>query len=226
MPANTRRAQFEATHPSDSEEREAYILAIALEVFGERGLHSTRLSHVARRAQLSLATLKRHFPTSIALFREVVRQTVMAVLPLPHRDINDGSATYALLELTRTCWVLMRSPRFVILQRLVLADLRAAPDLSHLFIGEIVTPLCRTAERIICLGIERGEFRPGNAAGAARLVISTLLGQSLWYSHPEFFHSATGWSEPSALGEVQELVLRCLRGESTWPHTAPPPDGR
>ena len=220
--SHTSRATNRASRRlSNPEERETLIIAVALEVFGERGLHATRLTHVARRAQLSTATLKRYFPNTAALFREAVRQTVMAALPLATGENGSAGATHMLLQLSSMCWTLMRSPRFVILQRLVLADLRAAPELSHVFIGEVVTPLCRMAERIIGIGMERGEFRAVSAPAAARFMISTLLAQSLWYGHPEFFHAATNFSETCALGEMQELLLRCLRGDGGWPY--PPP---
>ena len=60
------------------EERPQQIIEAALDVFAERGLASARLEDIAKRAGVSKGTIYLYFPNKEALFREVVRQTVVA----------------------------------------------------------------------------------------------------------------------------------------------------
>ncbi|HEY0994608.1 MAG TPA: helix-turn-helix domain-containing protein, partial [Gemmatimonadaceae bacterium] len=60
------------------EERPGQIIDAALEVFGERGLAATRLEDVAKSAGVSKGTIYLYFQNKEDLFREMVRQNVVA----------------------------------------------------------------------------------------------------------------------------------------------------
>jgi AcrR family transcriptional regulator len=60
------------------EERPQQIIDAALEEFGDRGLASSRLEDIAKRAGLSKGTIYLYFPNKEELFREVVRHTVIS----------------------------------------------------------------------------------------------------------------------------------------------------
>jgi TetR/AcrR family fatty acid metabolism transcriptional regulator len=61
-------------------ERRRHILQHARRVFRERGYGDTSPVYIAESAQLSLATLQRHFPTPIDLLRGIIRELRQATL--------------------------------------------------------------------------------------------------------------------------------------------------
>ena len=60
--------------------RPAEIVAAALEVFGERGFAATKLADVARRAGVTKGTVYLYFDSKEALFKAVVRETIVPVI--------------------------------------------------------------------------------------------------------------------------------------------------
>src|SRR5947207_12992987 len=96
------------------EERPEQILNAALVVFGERGLGAARLEDIAKRAGLSKGTIYLYFPNKEALFREVIRQTVVSQIESGERDFElaTTSATGSLERYMRRHWKFIRSPTF------------------------------------------------------------------------------------------------------------------
>src|SRR3954463_14919654 len=80
------------------EERPAQIVEAALEVFASRGLAAARLEDIAKAAGVAKATIYLYFPNKEALFREVIRQTVVSHIETGERDFEaaTGSAREAL----------------------------------------------------------------------------------------------------------------------------------
>src|ERR1041384_3137837 len=60
--------------------RPGEIVAAALEVFGERGFAATKLTDVARRAGVTKGTVYLYFDSKEALFKAVVRETIVPVI--------------------------------------------------------------------------------------------------------------------------------------------------
>ncbi|MEO7361320.1 MAG: helix-turn-helix domain-containing protein, partial [Gemmatimonadaceae bacterium] len=67
------------------EERPQQILDAAFHEFGERGLAGARLDDIAKRANVAKGTIYLYFPNKEALFREMVRQSMVQAL-----DRNDA----------------------------------------------------------------------------------------------------------------------------------------
>ena len=95
------------------EERPQQILDAAFEVFGEHGLASARLDDIAKRAGVAKGTIYLYFPNKEALFKEMIRQTVIAHLERSERDFvadRGTSATDQLRDYMQGLWFLTRSP--------------------------------------------------------------------------------------------------------------------
>src|SRR5438046_9592661 len=60
--------------------RPGEIVAAALEVFGERGFAATKLADVARHAGVTKGTVYLYFESKEALFKAVVRDTIVPVI--------------------------------------------------------------------------------------------------------------------------------------------------
>jgi AcrR family transcriptional regulator len=56
--------------------RKALILEAARHVFSVRGFEAARTQEIARQAKISEALVYRHFPSKLALYRAVLRQTI------------------------------------------------------------------------------------------------------------------------------------------------------
>jgi AcrR family transcriptional regulator len=55
-----------------AEQRRTQLLSVAVEVFGERGFHSTSMDEVAEAAGVTKPVLYQHFPSKRALYRELL----------------------------------------------------------------------------------------------------------------------------------------------------------
>ena len=55
-----------------AEQRRTQLLTVAVEVFGERGFHSTSMDEVAEAAGVTKPVLYQHFPSKRALYRELL----------------------------------------------------------------------------------------------------------------------------------------------------------
>src|SRR5256712_10584197 len=60
--------------------RPAELVAAALEVFVEKGFAATKLADVARRAGVTKGTVYLYFDSKEALFKAVVRETIVPVI--------------------------------------------------------------------------------------------------------------------------------------------------
>ena len=85
------------------EARPAEIVAAALEVFVERGFATTKLEEVARRAGVTKGTVYLYFQNKEALFKAVVRETIVLIFARGEQMVAEhhGSAADLLEQLIR-----------------------------------------------------------------------------------------------------------------------------
>jgi AcrR family transcriptional regulator len=192
------------------EERPQQIIEAALDVFAERGLASARLEDIAKRAGVSKGTIYLYFPNKEALFREVVRQTVVATIERAEREIVHGSATEQLRTYLRGYWAFVRSPRFEAIYRLVLAELQNFPDLAQFYSEEVVQRSARLIGRIIQHGIDSGEFRPIDPRVAARMLQALIVSHGLWCSRQKFFPHMAGATDEKVLADLTDFYFHAI----------------
>src|SRR5688572_3192965 len=102
------------------------ILAAAFTEFSRRVARAPRMSLIARRAGVSLTTLRQYFPTTDELFREVIRSTIVRLLLQPQEAGSpppDQSATDQIRGFMRQFWRAMEEPDQAALLRLSLREL-------------------------------------------------------------------------------------------------------
>src|SRR5256885_15644834 len=86
---------------SDARRNRQRILAAAVEVFSEQGVEA-QIDDVARRADLGVGTIYRHFPTKDALVTELVRQKFRSFAQNAREALAAGGEPFeALAELLR-----------------------------------------------------------------------------------------------------------------------------
>ncbi len=159
------------------EARPAEIVAAALEVFVERGYAATKLTDVARRAGVTKGTLYLYFDSKEALFKAVVRETIVPVIAQGEALAKSftGSARELMEQLIREYWRLVGETALAGIPKLMMAEAATFPELTRFYYEEVVTRGHRLMAGVIERGIKNGEFRPVDVALAAKLAMSPLM---------------------------------------------------
>ena len=159
------------------EARPAEIVAAALEVFVERGFATTKLAEVARRAGVTKGTVYLYFESKEALFKAVVRETIVPVIAQGEDLARSftGSARELLERLVRVYWRLVGETALAGIPKLMMAEAATFPELTRFYYAEVVTRGHRLMAGVIERGIKNGEFRPVDVMVAAKLAMSPLM---------------------------------------------------
>ena len=159
------------------EARPEEILGAALDVFVERGFARARLEEVARRAGVTKGTIYLYFKSKEALFKAVVRGTIVPVIAQGEALAQSftGSARDLVEQLVRSYWTLVGETRLAGIPKLMMAEAATFPALTKFYYDEVVTRGHRLMAGVIERGIKSGEFRPVDVAIAAKLAMSPLM---------------------------------------------------
>lgn len=195
------------------EERPGQIVDAALEVFGERGVAAARLEDIGKRAGVSKATIYLYFPNKEALFREVIRRTVVSQIESGERAFEsfEGSATEAFKRHMCRYWSFIRSPEFAPIFRLIHAELAQFPDLARFYADEVVSRGHRLIAAIIKRGIDQGEFREVDPAVTARMLSAPFVMHGIWCRHSDAFTWMKKKSDDDVLEELVKFNLDAIR---------------
>ncbi len=159
------------------EARPEELVAAALDVFVERGYEATTLADVARRAGVTKGTIYLYFENKEALFKAVVRETIVPVIAQGEALAQSftGSARDLLERLVREYWRLVGETRLAGIPKLMMAEAATFPELTRFYYDEVVTRGHRLMAGVIERGVQNGEFRPVNVTVAAKLAMSPLM---------------------------------------------------
>ena len=157
--------------------RPAEIVTAALEVFVERGFAAARLEEVARRAGVTKGTVYLYFKNKEALFKAVVRETIVPVIAKGEAMAQafTGSARELVERLVREYWRLVGETELAGIPKLMMAEAATFPQLTRFYYEEVVTRGHRLMAGVIERGIKSGEFRKVDVATAAKLAMSPLM---------------------------------------------------
>lgn len=164
------------------EDRPAEILAVALDLFAEKGFSATRMEDVAKRAGISKGAVYLYFTDKTALLRAIVETTIARELqavgaraesePGPASPIITAAATQIARRLTET-----RLPEIL---KLIIAESGAHPELAQLYFDTTISVALPLFEGLIRRGIDSQEFRPADPAYTARSLAGGFLLAALW----------------------------------------------
>ena len=157
--------------------RPAEIVTAALEVFVERGFAAARLEEVARRAGVTKGTLYLYFKSKEALFKAVVRETIVPVIAQGEALAQSfpGTARELVERLVREYWRLVGETELAGIPKLMMAEAATFPQLTRFYYEEVVARGHRLMAGVIERGIKSGEFRKVDVATAAKLAMSPLM---------------------------------------------------
>ncbi|HEY3220645.1 MAG TPA: TetR/AcrR family transcriptional regulator [Gemmatimonadales bacterium] len=153
------------------------IISAALEVFADRGFAATKLEDVARRAGVTKGTIYLYFENKEALFKALVRETIVPVIEQGEAlaKSHKGSARDLFEQLVREYFRLVGETSLAGIPRLMIAEARNFPQLARFYYEEVVTRGHRLMGGVLERGIKAGEFRRVNVAIATKLAMAPLM---------------------------------------------------
>src|SRR3989475_8484718 len=115
--------------------RPAEIVTAALEVFVQRGFAAARLEEVARRAGVTKGTLYLYFKSKEALFKAVVRETIVPVIAQGEALAQSftGTARELVERLVREYWRLVGGNRLARHPKRVVGGTPTFPKLNGFY---------------------------------------------------------------------------------------------
>ncbi|HXQ28232.1 MAG TPA: TetR family transcriptional regulator [Gemmatimonadales bacterium] len=162
--------------------RPGEIVAAALQLFVERGFAATRLEDVARRAGVTKGTVYLYFDGKEALFKAVVRDTIVPCIAKGEAlaQAHTGTARELFLTLVEQWWRLIGETELSGIPKLMLAEAVNFPELARFYYDEVVSRGHRLIASVLERGIASGEFRAVDVRAASRLVMAPLLQAAQW----------------------------------------------
>ncbi len=153
------------------------IISAALEVFADRGFAATKLEDVARRAGVTKGTIYLYFENKEALFKALIRQTIVPVIAQGEALAKSypGSARDLFEHLVREYWRLVGETSLVGIPKLMMAEAGNFPELARFYYEEVVTRGHRLMAGVLERGIKAGEFRRVNVAVATKLAMAPVM---------------------------------------------------
>ena len=153
------------------------IISAALEVFADRGFAATKLEDVARRAGVTKGTIYLYFENKEALFKALIRQTIVPVIAQGEELAKSftGSARDLFERLVREYWRLVGETSLVGIPKLMMAEANNFPELARFYYEEVVTRGHKLMAGVLERGIKAGEFRPVNVAVATKLAMAPVM---------------------------------------------------
>ena len=191
------------------------IMAAAFTEFSRRGIRGARMSVIARRAAVSLATLRQYFPTPDDLCREVIRSTLVRLilhLVEPGAHPPDQPTTARIRGFMRHFWRSMEEPDQAALLRMSLSDLSGYPELAVFHATEVIGRAVSRLEDVLREGVRRGEAQPIDVRSAARVIVAALITYTVWFASPGIYGELTGPDRHRAEEAVIELLVRAVGG--------------
>jgi AcrR family transcriptional regulator len=189
------------------------IMAAAFTEFSRRGVRTARMSVIARRAGVSLTTLRQYFPTTDELFREVIRSTIVRLILQPQEPGTpspDQSAPRRIRGFMRQFWRAMEDPDQAALLRLSLSELSEYPELAVFHATEVIGRAVGRLEAMLGEGARRGEIPPLDIRTAARVILAALITYTVWFASPGVYGALTGRDRHRAQEAVIDLMVRVV----------------
>jgi AcrR family transcriptional regulator len=191
------------------------IMAAAFNEFSRRGIRGARMSVIARRAGVSLATLRQYFPTTDELFREVIRSTLVRLILQPGEPGTpspDQPTADRIRGFMRQFWRSMEEPDQAALLRMSLSELSGYPELAVFHATEVIGRAVSRLEAVLRDGVRRGEVEPIDVRTAARVILAALITYAVWFASPGVYGELTGPDRQRAKEAVIDLLVRAAGG--------------
>jgi AcrR family transcriptional regulator len=210
------RADIKTGRPSrqQAEALGDHVVAVADALFIENGYGATSMATVASRARVGKQTLYRRFPDKAALFREVIRRRIDAMIVTPADGATGRDPLGELKKMGRAALDIVLDPEFVRLYRIIIAEALPFPELAcaasdHW--GSSFKDRCIDAIR---QAQAMGICKPGNPETLAQCFLWSLIGEA-------FLNGLAGQERLACKGDSDvhlELVWRVFLNGISMSH--------
>jgi AcrR family transcriptional regulator len=158
------------------EETRQIIFDAARHAFAADGYAATSTEELARRAGISTKTLYRLFPAKAALFEAMVAERLDRQLSdVQLRGVDHDDIAEALAAALLACAELALDPEVVALQRIVLQESAAFPDLATAFYRNGIARTAAALARWLRVQVARGRLAFDNVEDAAGMLIGMVV---------------------------------------------------
>jgi AcrR family transcriptional regulator len=155
-----------------------HVVAVADALFIEKGYGATSMATVSARARVGKQTLYRRFPDKAALFREVIRRRIDAMIMTPADGATGRDPLGELKKMGRTALNTVLDPEFVRLYRIIIAEALPFPELASAAadnwgssFGDHCIDAIRQAQSL-------GVCKPGDPETLAQCFLWSLVGEA------------------------------------------------
>jgi AcrR family transcriptional regulator len=155
-----------------------HVVAVADALFIEKGYGATSMATVSARARVGKQTLYRRFPDKAALFREVIRRRVDAMIMTPADGATGRDPLAELKKMGRAALDTVLDPEFVRLYRIIIAEALPFPELACAAadnwgssFGDHCIDAIRQAQAL-------GVCKPGDPETLAQCFLWSLIGEA------------------------------------------------
>ena len=158
------------------------IVKAALAEFAANGFAATRIEDVARRAGVAKGTLYLHFTDKEALFKAVVRSSIVSKLEQGEIAAAgfEGSAEALVRGLLLTFVKEIVSSELSAIIRLLIAESGRFPELADFYYDEVVRRAMGALRAIVARGVATGELRQTAVQDFPQILAAPLIMAVVW----------------------------------------------
>lgn len=180
--AETLPASHEPRWRRRKDDRPGEIMDAALTMFLEKGFSATRLEDIAAMANVTKGTLFIYFTNKEDLFKSLIRESMnqMSAFKEASQLNIHVSAQETLLFMANNWWKFLANSDFGKLPKLIVSEAANFPDITLMYLEEVVEPGRALVAEVIRQGIADGEFRKIDPEQAARAFLAPLFMLLVW----------------------------------------------
>lgn len=191
--------------------KRAAILDSALRIFTERSFASASMADIARLADVSTATLYKHFGSKDELFSHIAAEHIQpfhtaAEEMLPQVQVSQ-EPVQALIDLSRSFAQLLGNAQTLSLFRLIIAEGDRFPELKEVIYRHGRDPFKARLTQVLQAFADRGLIEIADPAAAAEFYIGML---SYWLLFSPIFNTDIEFSPEQIDHIIRESALMFL----------------
>ncbi len=201
----------ETYHQRVKEEKRQATVQAATDLFLEQGYERTSLQQIAKRADVSTATLFKRYPTKASLFEAMVEafwtveNACGGAMPTgsPHSGLHKIGLDYARR---------MRAPQMAAIYRLIIAEALRFPDLGQMLFDKGKGPYLDWLNAYLDAEVKAGALAVPDIPNTSRAFLATIAGQVFW---PELVVPGCGGTDADVEAVVDQAVAMMLATYAT-----------
>lgn len=189
---------------SVSEAKRASILKAARDAFLKEGFSRAAVAEIARAADVSTATLYKHFTSKEELFAAVTKEAAMAVGDYTEAVKPDASAREIFMSLSRAYLTTQFDNNVNDLMRIIIAEAPSHPKLAEEMVELIVARRHKSIQAVLDTMVGRGLLKPHNTALGAKLASGMVKELFVWPAlfDPEYKLPADADAKIDAVADI------------------------